>query len=78
MMVGTFSWGINNCFFIQFDLTRSCRWNSTSWAESWILGFMIENKPKRIFLWGFNTYNMAHRSQCMQGAIICTQIENLA
>ena len=24
MMVGTFSWGINNCFFIQSDLDYSC------------------------------------------------------
>ena len=41
MMVGTFSWGINNCFFIRSDLVRSCCWNSTSWAESWILDFMV-------------------------------------
>ena len=33
-MAGTFSWGINSCFLIWSNLTRSCRWNSTSWAES--------------------------------------------
>ena len=49
MMAGTFSWGIKNCFFIRFDLALSCRWNSTSWAESWISGFMVENKPRIIF-----------------------------
>ena len=50
MMAGTFSWGINNCFFIRSDLARFCRWNSTSWVESWILGFMVENKSRIIFL----------------------------
>ena len=50
MMVGTFSWKINNCFFIQSNLAHSCRWNSISWIASWILGFMVENKPRRIFL----------------------------
>ena len=39
MMAVNFSWGINNCFFIRSDLARSYHWNSTSWAESWILGF---------------------------------------
>ena len=78
MMVGTFSWRINNYFFIRSDLARSCRWDSTSWAESWILGFMVENKPRRIFFLGFNPYNMAHGPQCMRGAIVCTQIENFA
>ena len=34
MIAGTFSSEINNCFFIRSDLARSCRWNSTSWAES--------------------------------------------
>ena len=24
MMAGTFSWGINNCFFMRFDLAHSC------------------------------------------------------
>ena len=27
----------------------SCRWNSTSWAKSWILGFIVGNKPRIIF-----------------------------
>ena len=49
MMAGTFSWGINNFFFIRSDLARSYRWNSTSWAESRILGFIVENKPRIIF-----------------------------
>ena len=49
MMAGTFSWEINNCFFIRSDLALSCCWNSTSWAESWILGFMVGNKPRIIF-----------------------------
>ena len=50
MMVRTLSWGINNCFFIRSNLARSYRWNSTSWAKSRILGFMVENKLRRIFL----------------------------
>ena len=50
MMAGTFSWGINKCFLIRFDLAYSCRWNSTSWAKIWILGFMVGNKPRGIFL----------------------------
>ena len=49
MMAETFSWGINDCFFIGSDLACSCCWNSTSWAKSWILGFMVGNKPRRIF-----------------------------
>ena len=49
MMTVTFYWGINNCFYIRSDLASSCRWNSTSWAKRWILGFMVENKPRRIF-----------------------------
>ena len=28
-MVGTFFWGINNCFFIRSNLAHSCHWNST-------------------------------------------------
>ena len=64
MIVGTFSWGINNSFFIRSDLVRSCYWNFTSWVESWLLGF--------------NTYNMALGPQCMRTAIVCTKIENLA
>ena len=46
MMARTFSYEINNCFFIRSDLARSYRWNSTSWAKSWILGFIVRNKPK--------------------------------
>ena len=69
MMTKTFSWGINNIFFIGSDFAHSCRWNSTSWAESWILDFNVGNKPRGIFFFfcGSNTYNMAHKQQCMLG-----------
>ena len=51
MIAEIFSWGINNCFFIQSDLGCSSCWNSTSWAESLILGLMVGNKPRKIFFW---------------------------
>ena len=88
-MMGNFSWGINSCFLILSDMTCSYRLNSTSWVESRILGVMVGNKPRKnffFFLGGgggggggggvvFNTYNMALMPQCMQGAIVCTQIK---
>ena len=49
---GNFFLGINNYFGIRSEKARSCRWNSTSWAKSWILGFMFETKPIRIFFGG--------------------------
>ena len=52
MIEGNFSLEINSCFFICSDLARSCRWNSTSWAKSWIFCFMVGNKPIRIFFFG--------------------------
>ena len=47
-MAGHVSQGINNFLLNRFDLARSYRRNSTSWAKNWILGFMIENKLIKI------------------------------
>ena len=61
---------------IPSDLAHFCRWNTTSWAESWIFGFMIGNKLKRknfgalIHTKRFFYTNTAHGSYCMREAIV--------
>ena len=74
-MIRYFSRGINGCLLIQSDLACSFLWNSTSWAESWTLGFMLEIGPRKIFFRGFHTYNMALKPQCMRGQLFAPKLK---